>query len=144
MKTTIDMKSQSLEEALGIIFSSVPDHAVRVIDKMEVGDVVHQGDVYLHRVPSDHPRGALLGTRKLAIGQGEGSNHFANGDDVCVYAGVKLPDWVVDDAQLLGPLVEVPKTWRNTHTTHAHNVLPAGTIQVTYQLDFVTRQRVAD
>ena len=77
----------------------------------------------------------------MAIGEGEGSNHFAEGD-VMVYAGVQAPPWAPN--ALLGPVVVAKVAWRNTHTTHPHFHNPAGTYQVTHQLNWRTQQRVVD
>lgn len=117
--------------------------ATRVLDDAEfaIGKVAHQGDVYVHRVQDDHARGTLLGSRKLAIGEGVGSQHFAEGD-VQVFAGTTAPEWAPD--ALLGPVVVARKPWRVTHPVHAEFVLPAGTYQVTHQLDWDHRARVVD
>lgn len=150
MQTIKNDKPQDLEQALGIIFTDTPDRAVRIYrsDEVAVGAVIHQGDVYLHRVADDHPHGKVLGTRKLAIGQGEGSNHMAEGEDVEVFAGTSLPPTMkvpsAVAALLIGPVVVARESWRNSHTTHADHVLPAGTYQVTYQLDMLTQTRVQD
>lgn len=125
------------------------DCGVRAAHDIKVGQAIHQGDIYVHRVRADHPRGKLLGNCKLAIGQGEGSNHLAEGDAVQVFAGEKLPPGVTEPdwmrrGDLLGPVVVAEKLWVNTHPVHAHTCLPAGTFQVTYQADFRTQQRVVD
>lgn len=125
------------------------DCGVREAHDIKVGQAIHQGDIYLHRVRKDHPRGKLLGTRKLAIGQGEGSHHMAEGDDVAVYEGQRLPPGVTEpewmrEGDLLGPVVVAERPWVNTHPVHAHTCLPAGVYQVTYQGDYRTQQRVID
>lgn len=137
------------QTAIEKVLKHPADAQVRVTRRIEIGRAIQQGDVYLHRVADDHPRGALLGTRKLAIGEGEGSHHIAEGEGVSVYAGVELPpgmrepDWV-EPGSLLGPVVVVDDKLTLTHPVHPHHVLPAGTYQTTYQADFATRQRVLD
>lgn len=141
--------TQTLASVLASITDAPVVHAVRDCRDLQIGQCVHQGDIYLHRVPDSHPRGALLGTRKLAVGQGEGSNHMAEGDGVSVYAGVAAPKGFsapdgIDVQDLLGPVVVADADWLNTHTTHAHHQLGCGTFQVTYQADLLTMRRVVD
>lgn len=139
----------SAAEAVEKITKSVPDHAVRVVDSIEVGDVVHQGDVYVHRVEDSHPRGESIGTRQVAVGSTVGARHVADGDGVEVLAGKSLPSWVrcapdVPESAYLGPVIVAPKGLTLTHPEHAHHVLPSGTYQVTYQVDPVAQRRVRD
>lgn len=123
---------------------------VRVCRSVQVGKCpAHQGDVYLHRVAADHPRGAKLGTRQVAVGTTVGSRHVVEGDGVEVYAGVKLPGAVkpwpdVPESAYLGPVVVAPEGLTLTHPEHAHHRLPSGCYQVTYQVDPVAQRRVQD
>lgn len=126
---------------------------VRVLRRIEVGQAIHQGDVYMHRVADDHPRGDELGTCQVAVGDTQGSRHVAEGE-VHVFAGVALPAtfqrpaWIESDEQarsiFLGPVVVADAPWCLTHPEHAHHRLPAGAYQVTYQADQMARARVAD
>jgi len=141
-------KKKTMQEHLDHI-SSHADPDVRICRRIEVGKVLHQGDVYIHRVEDDHPHGAPLGTRKVAVGEGIGSNHIAEGDGVEVYVGERIPVWVdfgADDlnAACRGPVVVALKAWTLTHPRHPHHVIPAGTYQVTYQIDLRTRERVME
>ena len=144
------MPTKTVEESVAAVRTATPDTDVRICRRVEIGTVAaHQGDIYVHRVADDHPRGAKLGTRKLAIGQGEGSNHVADGDHVDVYDGTTLPQWVTERAWmqpgcLLGRVVVARSEWCVGHTTHKSHALPAGTYQVTYQADRRTSQRVQD
>jgi hypothetical protein len=129
------------------IASHHADTEVRVARRLEIGTRLHQGDVYLHVVADDHPRGKKLGTRQVAVGTTIGSRHIVVGDDVEVYEGKKLPpcfkvpEWC-SERQMLGPVVV--GTLNLTHPEHAHHKAPCGTFQVTYQADYSTRQRVSD
>lgn len=119
-------------------------NSIRVVRKMEVGQVLRQGDVYIHRVDDDHKRGKKIaeGKIQLALGQSIGQRHFLVGDLVA-YEGTTLPKWC-RQGTFLGPLVVLKKRAKNTHPEHAHSSLPAGTYQVTHQLDVKTMRRVAD
>jgi len=135
-------------EAFAAEAQRASDAAVRVARRLECGTAIHQGDVYVHAVAADHPRGAAQGTRQVAVGQTVGARHIAEGP-VQVYAGVALPPGVVapawtTEAALLGPVVIATGPWTLTHPEHAHHALPAGVYQVTYQADYQTRQRVSD
>jgi hypothetical protein len=135
-------------EELQKIEKSKADPTVRIARRVEVGDVFHQGDVYLHRASDHHPRGRPWGSRQVAVGQQIGARHVVEGA-VAVYAGVTLPPGVtapawVDAGALLGPVVVAADTFRLTHPEHAHHRLPAGVYQVTYQADYSTRRRVVD
>lgn len=130
------------------IAKAVPDTDIRICRRIEVGRAVQQGDVYLHRVADNHPRGKELGTRQVALGTTVGARHVAEGK-VAVYEGKQLPEWVtepdwLEPGALLGPVVVGLETWPLTHPEHPHHRLPAGTYQVTYQADYATRKRVVD
>lgn len=142
---------KTAEEAIKAIESHVHDPEVRIARRVEVGTVaIHQGDVYLTRVPDDHPRGALLGTRQVAVGNSVGARHVAEGDGVQVFEGrqypkgFKEPEGVREQA-MLGPVVVVPEVMTLTHPEHAHHeVRQPGAYQVTYQLDWKTMRAVQD
>jgi hypothetical protein len=119
---------------------------VRICRRAEIGTVLQQGDVYLHRVPDDHPHGKELGSRQVAVGEGIGSKHMAIGNRVSVFAGVELPSGVSTDfkSEMLGPLVISPKPWQLVHPVHPAHEVCEGAWQVTYQIDLKTRTRVLD
>lgn len=138
-------------EAVSRVENSVPDVDKRVVRRLEAGvHVVHQGDVYLHRVSDDHPRGEQIGKGlvQIALGTGSGARHMAEGD-VEVFKGTtfpkgfRVPEWI-DPAQMLGPVVVAKSRWNLPHPEHPHHELPAGTYQTTYQADWMTQRRVAD
>ena len=140
-------KTMTAEEVLSQIETHPADARLRDVE-IPMGKATRQGDCYITRVPDDWPRGKLLGTRKIAVGEGVGSHHLVEGD-VEVYEGVKLPDGFVlpEGAQIsdmIGPVVVAGCETINTHPVHAHNVLRKGTYQVTQQWDMTTRRRVQD
>lgn len=122
---------------------------VRKVAKHALGQVVRQGDIYLHAVSAKHARGGEIKNRQLAPGVTTGSRHIATGA-VKIHEGKALPEWVkpmngVGVAALLGPLVRIGKKGATiTHPEHAHVRLPEGDWQVTYQVDARTRARVQD
>lgn len=120
-------------------------HEVRRVRTIAIGRCVRQGDVYLHRVASDHAHGALRAgaeARQLAIGQTQGSRHIAE-PPAKVYDGLRLPDWC-DARTFLGPCIVAVERFVVTHPEHAQVSLPAGTYQVTHQMDARSMERVRD
>ncbi len=116
---------------------------VRTIAMCEIGQGYRQGDIYVYRVADNHKRGKLLGSNKLAIGEGEGSNHFAEGEIQC-FEGTERPSFIGPSA-FLGPVIVAPKGFKNTHPRHAHcHMEQGGTFQVVHQLDARTLRRVQD
>lgn len=113
----------------------------RTVLKMEVGQIVRQGDIYIHCVSGDHRRGAELKTRQLAMGESMGSRHIAEGA-AKTYQGTNAPGWAETD--LLGPCIVSELPFTISHPEHAHIDLPAGIYQVTHQMDARTRKRVID
>ena len=128
--------------------AATADTEERVCRRFEVGMVQHQGDVYLHMVAEDWPRGAKLGTRQVAVGSSVGARHVAEGAGVEVYEGRQLPDYFeigdVPEEAYRGPVVVAPTGFVLTHPEHAHHRLPAGVYQVSYQVDPLEQRRVAD
>lgn len=114
----------------------------RFIDKIEVGEVVRQGDIYIHRVKNTHKKGDLSRSRQLALGETQGSHHVAEAPSE-VYVGTTLPPKVAERT-FLGPLVESEERFEVSHPTHANVSLPAGFYQITHQMDARTLQRVRD
>ena len=146
-------KTKTAIEALEKIQSAADTASMEVRDvgDLEIGQAIHQGDVYLWRVPSNHPKGELLGTRQIAVGTSVGSRHVVEGREVFVYAGVKYPEGFTEPEgcppnTLLGPVVVVKGgSMLLTHPEHAHHcVKGAQTFQTTYQFDARTMRQVAD
>lgn len=115
---------------------------IRTIEKIERGQFVRQGDIYIHRVYDDHPRGAKLESHQLALGDSTGSRHIAEAPADC-FTGIRPPGGG-DVQAFLGPLIVSLERFTVTHPEHAHFSLPAGTYQVVHQLDGRTRQRAID
>lgn len=106
---------------------------------MSVGQVVRQGDIYIHRVEADHAHGLALKTNQLVPGTSQGSRHVAVGGSA--YEGTTLPTWCSEDT-ILGPCVDGPFTV--THPEHAHCTFGPGRFQITHQMDARTLERVQD
>ena len=137
-------------EAVKVIETAKPDVDIRIVRRIEIGHAIHQGDVYLHRVADDFPRGEQIGAGsvQIALGTGNGARHMAEGT-VRVFKGVQLPEWVkapmdVQPGEITGPVVVADDTWNLTHPEHPHHCLPAGVYQTTYQYDPQTMRRVQD
>lgn len=131
-------------EAQELITEKAKELAVqdkRTILKIELGQVVRQGDIYLHCVSRDHRHGAELKTRQLAIGESMGSRHMAEAP-AKMYQGTDAPDWA--ETELLGPCIVADLSFTVSHPEHAHIDLPAGVYQVTHQMDARTKKRVID
>ena len=117
----------------------------REITDMKPGQVIRQGDIYLHCVEADHARGAIRTgevARQLAIGSQAGARHIAEHPAV-VYEGTALPAWCAAGT-FLGPVVVSDCPWTVSHPEHATVKLPRGTYQVTHQMDARTLDRVRD
>jgi hypothetical protein len=115
---------------------------VRRIEKMKEGQVVRQGDIYIHCVAEDHKRGDQVGNRQLAMGDSMGSRHVAEAP-ARIFRGVRVPSWCGSNT-FLGPVVVSEDRFVITHPEHAHVDLPAGTYQITHQLDARSAERVKD
>jgi len=139
------MKTKTVIEAHEEIERLAKENAVpevRRIEGIEIGKVVRQGDIYLHRVDEKHARGNRLKSRQLALGNTMGSRHIAEAP-AKVFEGTTLPEWC-DRRTFLGPLIESSKRFTVTHPEHAHVDLPPGCYQVTHQMDARTMERVKD
>lgn len=135
-------------ENLNKISNTTPDVEIRNTRNILVGQCVQQGDVYVHRVSDTHARGKMRGSRQVAVGDTVGSRHIAEGKKVNVFEGTKLPEGCKFTGNLAraitGPVVVAEEDWVLTHPEHAHHSLPAGTYQITYQLDAKTQRAVQD
>src|SRR5690349_22119109 len=91
---------------------------VRHIAKMEIGKLVRQGDVYLHRVDAKHGHGPKTQNRQLAIGTTNGSRHIAEAPAE-VFEGTAAPEWATRGT-FLGPLIKASERFTISHPEHAH------------------------
>jgi hypothetical protein len=143
MATT--MTAEELRSAVNAA-ARVANTRERVIKSMKVGQVVQQGDLYIHRVEGTHPRGARRTgqhARQLAQGDQIGARHVAEPPAV-VYDGVALPPWCDARVAIVGPRISSPARWRLGHPKHSAHSLPRGEYQVTHQLDVRTRRAVVE
>jgi len=111
----------------------------------------------MHFVGEDHPHGKeKWGSRQVAVGDTVGARHVATGE-VEVFQGTTLPKWVEDrllaisgfsldllKRAILGPVVIAKERWTMDHPEHPNHECPPGRWQITYQLDWATKQRVRD
>lgn len=130
-------------EKIEQIEKHMADTEVRITRRMEVGQAIQQGDVYVVRVPDDHPRGERLGTQQLAVGSATGARHMIEGGDL--FQGSAFPAGMKNEVpDCLGPVVVAPGECTLGHPEHPDHRFPAGTYQTIYQLDHARRRRVAD
>lgn len=110
---------------------------------MQIGQVVRQGDIYIHKVPSNHPHGAELKNHQLAIGNSQGSRHIAD-KSFKVFEAKKAPHYC-EPTVFLGPCIKTDDpNAMITHPEHGNIATGAGTFQITHQMDIRTLQRVRD
>lgn len=114
----------------------------RIIQSMSIGQVVRQGDIYIHAVKPDHLHGKKALTSQLAIGETKGSRHIAESPSV-TYIGTTLPEWCRRET-FIGPMVKSESRFIVSHPEHAHISFPAGCYMTTHQLDARTLARVKD
>jgi hypothetical protein len=125
--------------------AKLADSSVRHVEKIEIGQAVRQGDIYIHRVAANHARGKVrtgASARQLALGAQANARHIAEPPAV-VYEGSEIPSTCATGT-FLGPLVESDAPFTVSHPEHAAVCLPAGTYQVTHQMDARTLDRVED
>ncbi len=121
-----------------------------------MNEVSHQGDCYGHKIKSVPPAWNVAVTehRQVAVGEGIGSHHIAEGPALKVLwpkskaeavAQCPIKGFVEALAEFcLGPVVVAEKPWTLTHPKHAHHDFPAGVYLITYQLDRATMRQVRD
>ena len=123
--------------------SKVKVDGLRDCRSMMIGQVVRQGDIYIHRVKNTHSHGELTNNHQLAMGITLGSRHIAD-ENFKVYKGTTLPEWV-NPGHFLGPcIVTDSDTALITHPEHSNVALSKGTYQIQHQLDIRTMKRVQD
>ena len=114
---------------------------------LKIGDVARQGDVYFHVVSSDWPKGDEIKNHQLAPGNTKGSRHIAD-NSFKVFVGIQWPSYINKNfrriTSCLGPvIVATQQSGMVTHPEHCNFALNQ-TIQITYQCDIRTMDRVRD
>lgn len=112
---------------------------VRVIDQIEIGQAIRQGDIYLIRIPKkpkEYTAQRARMTDNLAPGVTEGSRHTINLGAKC-----EVFDNPSNTDPLLGPVVVAGDEFSLLHPEHAHFKLPAGTYQCRFQQDWDAEER---
>jgi hypothetical protein len=131
MKTAVEVHNNLLD-----IASKVNHQETRIIDTIEVGQAIRQGDVYLVRIkekPSD-----LIPTLdpQIAKGNTKGSRHILEITPTLRIYKLK------NAGPLDGPVIESQEQITLTHPEHAWFKLPGGCYSTHYQQDFC-RQEIA-
>ena len=146
MKTLEKVVSDySIDEIISTIenhYNNNLNSDMRIITHIEIGQIVRQGDIYINRVDDNHTHGYELSTKQLAEGTTNGSRHIVENHVIC-YLGTTRPEYYNEKA-FLGPCIKSDKEFIISHPEHANVKLPAGTYQITHQLDARTLQRVRD
>lgn len=130
--------STTLEKALEHIddAASRATNAAKRIKKINIGQIVRQGDLYITRIKKVASSEPWL-NRQLAIGSGRGARHVVNTDNVRLF----VPS---DNNVLSGPEIVADTEWSLTHPDHCDYVFPPGHYKTSYQLDSRTGNRVSD
>lgn len=147
MQLTVKETIEKIQEQAKINAARDKEQKVKTVPLMKVGEVIRQGDIYIHKVADNHPVGEQLDRRQLADGHSIGQRHMLLGE-FKIYEGVELPSWVDKSTnQRLGYAFDVTGECRNSHPEHDHYLFledRKGRYQVTYQLDMQTLRKVSD
>jgi hypothetical protein len=117
--------------------------APKVIDRMEPGEAVRQGDLYLIRL-AKLPKGLARmedPSPQLVPGRTRGSRHVITPDTfpACVLYAPARP------TEFDGPVIDAVAAFEVSHPEHGHFILPAGVYAVRYQRRYgPTTRRVRD
>jgi len=139
---TIDTK-QAIDKVLD--FAKNPLGETRVVDAMEIGEFVRQGDVYLVKI-EEAAAWKPTKNRQLAPGTTMGSRHTVD-QSVTVLAnpaGATVERLARNRARCLGCQIISKDRFTVGHPEHADMSLPEGTYQVMFQVDPASMQRVQD
>ncbi len=118
---------------------------IRTCLDIKIGQTVRQGDIYVTRIdPKKVQKGNLIINRKLAPGNSVGASHAVMEDpQVKLYKSTAPLRTGMIEA-MRGPVIMAEKEFSIIHQKHAWDKLPAGCYEVTYQMDFATKQRALD
>lgn len=149
---TTTRKPATAEAAVRAV-AEAPAHTLERDNRgMQIGEVGHQGDVYVCRVEKHadiyalnkllgEPRDLGKKTRERQVTPGVtlGSRHVVVGKHVTIYAPPPSA------SPLEGPTVEAEGEWSLDHPEHARHLFGAGCFVVTFQRDWAEEvRRVAD
>jgi hypothetical protein len=151
-KTKTQPKPRNAAEAVNRITDAPAETTERDNRGMKVGDVAHQGDVYVVRVEKREDvyrlnrllgpareRGEKTGNRQVAPGETMGSRHVVAGKGVTMYAPAP------GASPLEGPTIEAEREWSLDHPEHARHGFGPGTYVVTFQRELAEEiRRVQD
>jgi len=130
----------NVQEVLSDIqaYATSPLKESRVISDIAVDQWVRQGDVYVMRINDfDKSNYKIDLNRQLPPGNTPGSRHTVD-EYTKVYVSKNKNSDVITQKNgftVLGPIVESDTRWTLSHPQHADFSLPAGTYQVSYQID---------
>lgn len=140
MKTTKEIIQKIQESA-----KHMPQ--VRIIDRMKIGQVVRQGDIYIERIPAISNKGQSVKSRQLAPGTTKGSRHIVD-ESPSVALWESKPNLENKAAFQIGPAIEAKGNFSITHPEHAWIKFVVGKtaeyFQVWFQADFVRKERTKD
>lgn len=118
-----------------------------VVEGLANGEGGRQGDIYIVRIEAPNREWKETKNRQLAIGTTAGSQHTVD-ESVKVLQnpqnGVVLKASGLSKAVCLGPQLCSEDRFTVSHPEHADVSLPAGTYEVSFQMDPSTQQRVQE
>jgi hypothetical protein len=110
---------------------------------MQVGQVVRQGDIYIHKVSDKHNHGEEIENHQLAFGLSQGSRHIAD-KSFKIFEGTTLPEYC-NSSTFHGPCIKSDDANAMiTHPEHGNICTGKGTFQITHQMDLRSLKRVID
>src|SRR3990167_1005075 len=137
------MKKTTLEVVEAIQKSARHLPEVRVIAKMEIGEGVRQGDIYIERVKKIQGKGKALKSRQLAPGTSKGSRHIVD-ESSKVKLWESKPTLNGKAWFQVGPAIETDGDFYVSHPEHAFVkfvVKATRFFQVWFQADFARKER---
>lgn len=140
------MNTLTAAEAVQKIIDSEPLPETRFADKLAIGEVIHQGDIYLQKIEKVPPFASLSQTRQLARGNSQGSRHIVSGSCL-VWNTDTLGKKLTTDygTTIVGPVIESPDEYVTvTHPQHADHSIPPGIYQCYLQYSYATDKAVRD
>ncbi len=152
MQTTVRETIEKLQEIANQNQANLELRVV-TIPELKNGECYRQGDLYIFKVPDNHPVGKPLNRRQLADGESIGQRHVVLGE-FKIYEGVKAPELPEGYGKInelnvkagLGYAFDITEAGsRNGHPEHSHFIFnQCGRYQVLHQTDMQTLRRVAD